>query len=384
MIDAHQRMVAELAGAGKLPEQWRAAFLAVPRHMFIPEVIWDLSPDREWVAITADSPRWLDAVYSDTSVLTQLDDGGDTALHGHRATSSSSMPSVVSMMLDAAAIAPPMRVLEIGTGTGWNAALLAHRLGEQNVTSVEIDPAVAEHARAALNRAALHPTVITGDGASGYPPHAPYDRIIATAAVHDVPYPWIVQTRPGGRVIIPWSTAYHSGALLRLDVPGDGTAAGRFGGDVSFMWLREQRISPARVTEIVTDPEDSTRVLTEHPHHLLDEWFNNFDASFAIGLQVPHCQAVQQPPQDETTDPYIAWFLDPHTGSWAELTVDPDTEQYPVRQHGPRNLWDEVATACRWWIDNGRPAHSRFGLTVTPDRQWTWLDTPATPVPVAR
>jgi protein-L-isoaspartate(D-aspartate) O-methyltransferase len=94
-----------------------------------------------------------------------------------------------------------MRVLEIGTGTGYNAALLAHRLGSAAVTSVEIDPDLAEQARRALTTSGYLLGVTTADGARGYPPHAPYDRIMSTAAVHQVPYPWIAQTRPGGKIL---------------------------------------------------------------------------------------------------------------------------------------------------------------------------------------
>jgi protein-L-isoaspartate(D-aspartate) O-methyltransferase len=112
-------------------------------------------------------------------------------------------------MLAALDAEPGMRGLEIGTGTGYNAALLAHRLGAQTITSVEIDPALAEHARRALTAIGYLVTVITGDGALGYSPGAPYDRIISTAAVREVPYPWVAQTRPGGTILTPWGTPYQ-------------------------------------------------------------------------------------------------------------------------------------------------------------------------------
>ncbi|MGH8918047.1 MAG: protein-L-isoaspartate O-methyltransferase family protein, partial [Actinomycetes bacterium] len=81
-----------------------------------------------------------------------------------------------SEVLTALQVAPGMRVLEIGTGTGYNAALLAHQLGAAHVVSVEIDPVVAEHARHALAATGYRAvSVITGDGAEGYPPGAPYD-----------------------------------------------------------------------------------------------------------------------------------------------------------------------------------------------------------------
>jgi protein-L-isoaspartate O-methyltransferase len=91
-----------------------------------------------------------------------------------------------------------MRVLEIGTGTGYNAALLAHRLSAENIVSVEVDPAVAEHARRVLAAAGFGAlTVVSADGAEGYLPRAPYDRVSSTVATAEVPYAWVAQTCPG-------------------------------------------------------------------------------------------------------------------------------------------------------------------------------------------
>jgi len=89
------------------------------------------------------------------------------------------------------------RVLDTGTGTGYNAALLAHRLGAEQVTSIEVDPDVAASARTALSDNGFGGvTTVTGDGALGYPSGGPYDRVIATAACNQIPYAWIAQTRP--------------------------------------------------------------------------------------------------------------------------------------------------------------------------------------------
>jgi protein-L-isoaspartate(D-aspartate) O-methyltransferase len=98
------------------------------------------------------------------------------------ATSSASCPDIVAAMLDAGRVEAGMRVLEIGTGTGYTAALLAQRLGARNVTTIEIDSDLAARARAALDSAGYGDvTVITGDGSRGYPDRAPYDRVLSTA-----------------------------------------------------------------------------------------------------------------------------------------------------------------------------------------------------------
>ncbi len=173
--------------------------------------------------------RWLEMASGDDSVVTQVDDGHPAGPRdgGDLPTSSASRPNVVALMLKHLNIRGAERVLEIGTGTGWNAALLAHRFGADRVTTIEVDPEVAACARTALAGAGYGAVcVVTGNGAAGYPPRAPYDRVIATVACRDVPYAWVAQTRPGGRIVAPsWALDYH-GLLLALTVGEDGTAIG--------------------------------------------------------------------------------------------------------------------------------------------------------------
>jgi Protein-L-isoaspartate(D-aspartate) O-methyltransferase (PCMT) len=121
--------------------------------------------------------------------------------------------------------------------------LLAARLGDDAVTSIEIDATVAQQARAHLSAAGYTPIVITGDGAAGYPGGAPYDRLIATASVRpgELPYPWATQTRPGGIVVTPWGPDYHNGVMVQLVGDSNGTASGRLSGNLVFMRLRAQQ-----------------------------------------------------------------------------------------------------------------------------------------------
>jgi protein-L-isoaspartate O-methyltransferase len=205
----HRRLVEELVAAGTVADDWRAAFEAVPRHAFIPDLTWhDGTANGRWGLIPrhrADDPDgWLLAAYQDDSVITQVDDGepGGPEGTGVLPSSSASMPTVVAVMLRALDVHDGQNVLEIGTGTGYNAALLAHRLGAHHVTSVEIDPIVADAARHALNQAGYHGiTVVTADGAQGFPSHAPYDRVLSTASCQQIPYPWVAQTVSGGKVM---------------------------------------------------------------------------------------------------------------------------------------------------------------------------------------
>jgi SAM-dependent methyltransferase len=129
----------------------------------------------------------------------------------------------MACMLEALEIRDGDEVLEVGAGTGYNAALLCHRLGEENVTTVDLDPEITESARAHLAAAGYHPAVITGDGARGAPSRAPFDKIIATCTVGSVPYDWPAQCRTGALILAPLATG-----LIRLRVTGPGHAEGRF------------------------------------------------------------------------------------------------------------------------------------------------------------
>jgi protein-L-isoaspartate O-methyltransferase len=208
-VDGHVFAVTPRGAGGAVPLDWRVdhlvrggsltdpawhdAFARVPREIFVPHffVPWKGRPG--WRLVEGDE-EWLDGVYSDEALVTQMN-GDDDALRAARRgqtvegrpTLSSSAPSLMAAMLHALDVAEGMTVLEVGTGSGYNAAVLAQRLGDDRVTTIEVDPAVAQRARIALAAAGCRPTVATGDGAAGYPPRARYDRVIATVAFPRVP-----------------------------------------------------------------------------------------------------------------------------------------------------------------------------------------------------
>ncbi len=212
------REVAE-SGAWDAEPHWREVFEQVPRHLFVPyyfkgvpggyERLWGEDPDPER------RERWLRGVYTDQPLATRLRDG--------ELVSSSSQPSLMARMLVELEVRDGDRVLEIGAGTGYNAALLAHRLGDACVTTVDLDPEITESARAHLAAAGYRPAVVTGDGTRGCAERAPYDRIVATCAVRSVPGEWPAQCRPGARILAPVATG-----LLVLEVGDAGCAEGRF------------------------------------------------------------------------------------------------------------------------------------------------------------
>lgn len=114
-----------------------------------------------------------------------------------------SQPYIVALMTEAAAVRPGDCILEVGTGTGYQAAVLSH-LGAQ-VHTIERNPALAQAARARLERLGYGDSVevLTGDGSRGYPPAAPYDAILVTAAAPQAPQALLDQLADGGRLVVP-------------------------------------------------------------------------------------------------------------------------------------------------------------------------------------
>ncbi len=358
-------LVDELAIEGVPGKPWQAAFLAVPREVFIPEVIWRCAGDDLVPLRRGDQPaEWLQRVYGPHYIITQVADGAPAGPggRGRVVTSSASRPDIVALMLAAGHLEPGMRVLEIGTGTGYTAALLAHRLGARNVTTIEVDPDLAARARAALGHVGYgEVTVITGDGARGDPNRAPFDRVLSTAAAPRVPYPWVTQTRPAGLGVTPWSSAYEPAGLLSLTVGPDGTATGGLvNTTISFMPLRDQRITRTTAADLVRDTDTAELSTTDlHARHLCTD-----DASFAIGFQVPGCHWEYQPTTGDD-DRWAVWFLDPATRSWARFDYQPTTQRWPVHQFGPRRLFDEVTAAYHQWNHAGGPPATHLRLTIT-------------------
>ncbi len=141
---------------------------------------------------------------------------------GHHQTIS--QPFIVAIMTELLDVAPGDVVLEVGTGSGYQAAVLAELAGQ--VCSVEIIAALTEAARGALagyRNIALR----TGDGALGWPERAPFDAIMVTAAAAEVPPALLAQLKPGGRMVIPVGAPWAEQRLMRITKHGSGAVMQR-------------------------------------------------------------------------------------------------------------------------------------------------------------
>lgn len=370
-------LVNELHSAGNLPAGCRPAFLAVQRELFI--------PDRMWVQEVHGGPyqpvdravepeRWCGHVYSDRVIVTQWDDGhAQWPEVGRRPTCSASMPSAVAGMLAELTALPGHNVYEIGTGTGYNAALLGHVVGSTGtVKTVEVDRELADTARTNLEAAGTGNIIVEcADGTADLASPIRFDRIIATASVRlgQLPYAWVLHAQPGAVIVTPMRADLASGPLVRLVVDEDGTATGHATSRlrVGFMEMRSHRIAASWAALQWDDPAADASYTDLAPWMpLLDE-----NHRWPIAMALPSCRYEVWERTEER--PGVAWLCDALSGSWASIVRDGD--RHVVRQSGPRRLWDAAEAAYRWWQNRGEPPLETWVWTMTPNRQSVTLKT---------
>ncbi|UMP04796.1 methyltransferase domain-containing protein [Amycolatopsis sp. EV170708-02-1] len=360
-----RRLADELAAEGVLrAPEWRAAIEAVPRHAFVPR-FHTQQPDGKWSETGADSPDWLDQVYRNQPLITAL---ASTPRGSQVTVSSSTKPGLMIRMLEALRIDGTHRVLEIGTGTGYNAGLLTHRLGDDQVCSVDIAAEQVAAARARLHELDLRPTLAVGHGGAGLPGEAPFDRIIATCSVSAVPSSWVEQVRDGGLVLVDLKRTVHAGNLVLLTRHGDrleGRFLPRWAG---FMAMRESGGAPPdQSVDITVEVGDrSTTGLPPHPWDSLIPWLLA-QSSLPSGLTFGY----------RGTGAHRWAVFTANEGSWCAVAVNSSGGRREVRQHGEVRIWDEFEKAHDQWRHLAEPGWGRFGLTVTADGgHRIWLDDP--------
>ncbi|MFD3948326.1 protein-L-isoaspartate O-methyltransferase [Streptomyces sp. NPDC058579] len=369
-----------------VPARIAAAVRAVPRHLFVPDRIWLRDGDGGYEP--CDRPErpeaWMAAAYSDAPLVTQFTDG--------LPSSSASMPSMVVRMLMLADLDTTPgsseedhggsrgRHLELGAGTGFNAALLCALMGGEAVTTVELDPVLAAQAERNLKAAGYAPTVACGDAAAGWAPRSPYERIVATFSVDRIPPAWLHQTAAGGRIVTPWTSSWCRYGTLALTVDHDGAAQGRFHPFAAFMPMRTPTATaPGQVIAEAVHAGAPDETSTS-----LSPWVvagGDLDAEFHIGLAVPGAWFAWDTSGEHA--PARLDIGDDTTASWATVDYDGQrSDRFTVTQTGPRKLWDEIHAAFTQWERLGRPSVGRYGLTVWPDGSSApWVDSPATLVP---
>ncbi|MFC9976602.1 methyltransferase domain-containing protein [Spirillospora sp. NPDC127200] len=350
--------------------RWRPIIASLPRHQFVPRWwthdhvapgpygsgVWELHIGPH------DPDVWATTAYSDRSRVTRVADRhADHARPGDRATgaptSSATLPSLIVSMFQHARIPDGAHVLDVGTGSGYGTAALATRLGDDRVTSIDVDAYLTAAAEDRLDRAGLRPTLLTGN-ATG-PLDGQWDRIIATVSVRPIPASWLTALRPGGRLV---TSIAGTGLLLTADRTPDGGAAGRIEWDrAGFMTTRTGPDYPA---EVIARIEHARTAEGDHITpgrypviNVMDAW----ELWSMLGVSVPGVEHDYR----EACGTRTAIMAHPD-GSWARA-VENSHGTVTVHQTGPTPLWDLLDDIrARWLREGSLPVHGAHAR-ITPD-----------------
>ncbi len=286
------------------------ALRTVPRHIFLP----DLPPDQ---------------AYRDEPIVTKRDADGQPI-------SSSSQPTIMAIMLDQLELRRGQKVLEIGAGTGFNAALLASIVGEHGrVTSVDLDADTVERARENLDAAGCPDVVVvTGDGALGHPQRAPYHRIIATVGVWDLAPAWREQLTPDGRLVVPLDL--HGVQRTVAFEWADDHWVSRSARPCGFMRMRGPFAGPERT--YVLDPRSELTLSLPTSREI------DGDALVEVLAEAPVVRRTGiAPTVAQLFDGFTLW-LAVRESCWCALSEAADTAS-PLLRDAPLRAPESVATA---------------------------------------
>ncbi|MGX1854163.1 methyltransferase domain-containing protein [Streptomyces sp. NPDC055299] len=360
--------------------EWHDSVSNTPRHRLIPRW-WQRIPDsptQEWELVDHPdaSPERLHAAYADETLVTRV--GPTHADHATRGehgkgdpTSSSTLPGLIVSMAHRLDVRPGHKVLDVGTGSGYSAGLFARRFGDENVTSVDVDPYVVEAARTRLAEFGRTPRVEAID-ATGELPEPEYDRIMATVSVRPVPAPWLRALRPGGRLV---TTVAHTALLITADMGSDGVARGTVQpGPATFMAARQAADYPAKLNDIFVSARVREGEDVRPTDGAIPDLWQEWPLRWLYELETPGVETRAATYPDDGRR--VVWLL-AADGSWARAE---DGATPLVHQGGPRRLWDGLERVHRTWEQNNRfPLHTlraeltaEGGSLLSPDGSWSF------------
>lgn len=346
--------------------RWRGPVSCTPRHLFVPQ--WWETDEGQWtLREPLTDTDWFAAAYDDRSLITRV--GGmhaDLAKPDDhptgRPTSSATLPSLVVRMLEHAQIDDGDELLDVGTGSGYGAALAAQELGDAAVTSVDVDPYLVEAARDRLELVGLRPTVETVDATGPLPARAgKFDRIVATVAVRSVPESWLTALCVGGRLV---TTVAGTSLLVTAEKRQDGSAVGRVEWDrAGFMHARHGDDYPPEVSGLLAAAHDMDgEDVTTSPYPVVDV-ANAWDLDSMLGITAPGIEHAYR--EEEGRRTAVMAHAD---GSWARATTASDGRTV-VHQGGRRRLWEILDGLRAYWLQHGELPVRGARVLITPDGQ---------------
>ncbi|GAA0896429.1 methyltransferase domain-containing protein [Streptomyces asiaticus] len=352
---------------------WKQAFEEVPRHVFVPRYFQNQGgvPTRWKPLDAADGGDWLNPIYTNATLVTRFAPetakSADGLLTGVP-TSSSTQPSLTARMLEALDVQPGDRVLDGGTGTGYQTALIAHRLeSDDQLVTADIDPDVTSEALLNLEAIGITPNVLTVDVRDWTWPPESFDKVIITCALPRITETLRSTVAPGGRLVANLFPPL-SGGLAVLDRMPDGNLEGRFQtGGGSFMAARTAAPPPP-------PPPASGPVDAHGESRVPVTAFDSYHFTFLLASALPGV-VLQYGTDDEG---HTMRRLVMPDGAWAEgIFVG---EQTQFRETGEHGIWDTVEGWWGWFVDHDMPKWDRFGLTVSDEEHRLWYETPRGPL----
>jgi protein-L-isoaspartate(D-aspartate) O-methyltransferase len=346
------RLLDEIERGMALSPAVRRAFERVDRALFVSSYFEHHGT--YWVE-QADASQ---VVSHDRPLVTHLDAAGVP-------DSSSSQPSLMAAMLEALDVQPGMRVFEIGTGTGYNAALLRVLVGTQGqVVSIDIDPELIHQAQAHLDAGGWEDVqLIVGNGFEGYAPGAPYDRIIATGAFRTLPVPWCEQLVLGG-ILVGNLRGPLASVLIRLVNTPEGMEGWMLPHSALFMELRP---GPGLMMKPFDwAPYDAIPGETAFPEVDLATALQN--PSFLVYLQGKQPALRLQFRHDGQA--LSSWLLDTRQRASLSMAVAPPADRRVMNRGA---LLSRVLEAYQQWHARGKPLLSAYRIRQIDGNLWVHL-----------
>ncbi len=366
--EPHARRLAD--GHLRPESPWWQPITSTPRHLFVPNW-WERDTHGRVARNGPDDPEaWLKAAYRNQTLVTRI--GTDHADHvepgtvvpyGRWPTSSSTLPTLIATMYRHAMLGDGSRTL-VTTGTGYGTALACRRLGDELVTSVDVDPYLVEAATDRLAVIGLHPHTAVCDITETLP--GGVDRIVSTVSVRPVPSSWLRALRPGGRLV---TTITGTAMILVADKTQDGGARGFIASDqATFMRTRHgddyDDASPAAEVWQAADEDGETVSTSRYPlTHVPDSWA----VHATLELEEP---GIEHRTEQHEGGGRTVWLAHPD-GSWARASTKKSRELPLVHQGGPRRLWDLLTDVLDRLIIGGELPVNGARVTITPDGETT-------------
>ncbi|MFI6981699.1 methyltransferase domain-containing protein [Embleya sp. NPDC050154] len=319
-----------------------------------------------------DPASWIGTAYEDRTLVTQVgelhaDTAGDdvTPPSDRPPTSSTTLPSLVLRMFDVAEIEEGMKVLDLGTGSGYSAALLGHRLGDDRVLSVDVDEYLVSAARRRLATFGRAPRMTTIDATHALPEDG-FDRAVAMFSTRTIPSTWLAAVRSGGVI----STTLAGTSLhLRVTVTDATHAHGRVASHgARFMPVRSGPEDGSALHRVYlaarTADGDEVRAFDGDVPNIRDDW--------RLALLLELLQPAVDHRWIDLDDRSMVWLLHA-SGSWARAEVPKFGGRPTVHSSGPLDLWGHLDRARHLTSEHGPIEPSSLHVEIdSHDQRITW------------